>query len=82
METKPITYSSPSLMKIKTTKDKKEHYINTSMIVSFSPSNKEDETDIILINGKTYTIKGTPVHNAESYRQDVKEGSCMLNLIR
>lgn len=82
MQTQPITYNSPTLMKIRTTNDKKEHFINTSMVVSFSPSKKEEETDILLINGKTYTIKGTPSHHAESYRQDVKDCASILNLIR
>ena len=52
------------------------------MIVSFSPSENENETDILMLNGKTYTIKGTPAHHAESYKQDVKNGAICLNLIR
>ena len=82
MQTNPISYTSPTLMKIKTSEDKKERYINTSMVVSFEPSKEEDQTDILLVNGKTYTIKGTPAHHVESYRQDVRDGACLLNLIR
>lgn len=82
MQTKPISYTSPTLMKIRTSEDKKERYINTSMVVSFEPAKEKDETDILLVNGKTYTIKGTPAHHIESYRQDVGDCSCILNLIR
>ena len=82
MQTKPISYTSPTLMRIRTGEDKKESYINTSMVVSFEPSEDKNNTDILLVNGKTYTIKGTPAHHVESYRQDVGDGACILNLIR
>lgn len=82
MHTTPICYQAPVIASIKTTNDKKEHFINTQMIVSFSPSENENETDILMLNGKTYTIKGTPAHHAESYKQDVKNGAICLNLIR
>lgn len=82
MNTTPVSQHAPVLANIRTKEDKKEHYINTQWILSFSPSKKEDETDIVMINGKTYTIKGTPAHHIESYKQDVKNGAVCLNLIR
>ena len=82
MNTKPIGYNTPTLVKIRTKNDKKEHFINSSMIVAFEPSKKDEDTDIVLLNGKIYTIKGTPAHHAESYRQDYNQGNSILNLLR
>lgn len=82
MQTTPINNFAPTIAHIKTSDNKKEHYINTNWILAISPSEKENETDIVMINGKTYTIKGTPAHHAESYKQDVKNGAVCLNLIR
>ena len=52
------------------------------MILAFEPSKKEEDTDILMLNGEIYTIKGTPAHHAESYREDLKKGNTILNLIR
>lgn len=71
--------TSPALAKIKTVGDK-EHYINSQMIVSLSPSESEGNTDMLLLNGKTYTIKGTPAHFAEQYRMENKSGGVILNM--
>ena len=82
MNTKPIGCNTPALIKIRTKDDKKEHFINSSMIVAFESSKKDEDTDIVLLNGKIYTIKGTPAHHAESYRQDYNQENSILNLIR
>ncbi len=82
MNTKPIGCNTPTLVKIRTKDDKKEHFINSSMIFALEPSKNDEDTDIVMLSGKTYTIKGTPVHNAESYRQDSNNGNSILNLIR
>ena len=37
MNTKPIGCNTPALIKIRTKDDKKEHFINSSMIVAFEP---------------------------------------------
>ena len=71
--------TSPSLAKIKTTQGK-EHFVNTQMIVSLSPSETDGNTDMIMLNGKTYTIKGTPTHFAEQYRMENKDGGILLNM--
>lgn len=70
---------SPTLAKIKTIGDK-EHYINSQMIVSLSPAESEGNTDMLLLNGKTYTVKGTPAHFAEQYRMENKNGGVLLNM--
>ena len=82
MNTKPIGCNTPALIKIRTKDDKKEHFINSSMIVAFEPSKKDEDTDVVMINGTTYTIKGTPAYYAEAYRQNVNQGNTILNLIR
>lgn len=71
--------TSPALAKIKTIGDK-EHYINSQMIVSLSPAESEGNTDMLLLNGKTYTLKGTPAHFAEQYRMENKGGGVLLNM--
>ncbi len=82
MNINPIGFNNPTLVKIRTKDDKKEHFINSSMILAFEPSKKEEDTDILMLNGEIYTIKGTPAHHAESYREDLKKGNTILNLIR
>ena len=54
MHTTPICYQAPAIASIKTTNDKKEHFINTQMIVSFSPSENENE---ISYTGLGYTVR-------------------------
>ena len=70
---------SPTLAKIKTIGNT-EHYINSQMIVSLSPAESEGNTDMLLLNGKTYTLKGTPSHVAEQYRMENKSGGVILNM--
>lgn len=70
---------SPTLAKIKTIGDK-EHYINSQMIVALSPAESEGNTDMLLLNGNTYTLKGTPAHYAEQYRMENKSGGVLLNM--
>ena len=71
--------ASPALAKIKTVNGK-EHFVNSQMIVSLSPSENEGNTDMIMLNGKTYTLKGTPSHFAEQYRTENKSGGVILNM--
>lgn len=71
--------ASPALAKIKTVNGK-EHFVNSQMIVSLSPSENEGNTDMIMLNGKTYTLKGTPSHFAEQYRMENKSGGVILNM--
>lgn len=71
--------TSPALAKIKTVNGK-EHFVNSQMIVSLSPSENEGNTDMIMLNGKTYTLKGTPSHFAEQYRMENKSGGVILNM--
>lgn len=71
--------TSPSLAKIKTVNGK-EHFVNSQMIVSLSPSEDDGNTDMIMLNGKTYTLKGTPSHYAEQYRMENKSGGVLLNM--
>ena len=71
--------TSPSLAKIKTVNGK-EHFVNSQMIVSLSPSEDDGNTDMIMLNGKTYTLKGTPAHYAEQYRMENKSGGVLLNM--
>lgn len=70
---------SPTLAKIKTTGGT-EHYINSQMIVSLNPAEDKENTDIVMLNGKTYTLKGTPAHFAEQYRMENKGGNFILNM--
>ena len=70
---------SPTLAKIKTTGGT-EHYINSQMIVSLSPAENKENTDVVMLNGKTYTLKGTPAHYAEHYRMENKSGGSLLNM--
>ena len=74
--------TTPSVIKIRTA-DKKEHYINSNMVVAYSPSeDNEESTDIVMLNGQTYTINETPSQliNAR-YCRDVKNGTSLINLI-
>lgn len=71
--------TSPALAKIKTVNGK-EHFVNSQMIVSLSPAENEGNTDMIMLNGKTYTLKGTPSHFAEQYRMENKSGGVILNM--
>lgn len=72
----------PPVIKVKTT-DKKEHYLNGNMVVAYSPS-KDDEkmTDIVMLNGQTYTVNETPSQliNAR-YSRDVRNGSNIINFL-
>ena len=70
---------SPTLAKIKTIGET-EHYINSQMIVSLSPAESEGNTDLIMLNGKTYTLKGSPAHFAEQYRMENKGGGVLINM--
>lgn len=70
---------SPTLAKIKTTGGT-EHYVNSQMIVSLSPAENKENTDMLLLNGKTYTLKGTPSHFAEQFRKGNKDGDILLNM--
>ena len=71
--------TSPALAKIKTVNGK-EHFVNSQMIVSLSPAENEGNTDMIMLNGRTYTLKGTPSHFAEQYRMENKSGGVLLNM--
>ncbi|MBQ8634996.1 hypothetical protein IJ425_02450 [bacterium] len=73
---------SPSLVKIRTIGEK-EHFLNSNLIVSFSPSQEaEGLTDIVMLNGQVHTVKETPNQLVENrYRRDVARGSSVLNLI-
>ena len=50
------------------------------MIVALSPAESEGNTDMFLLNGNTYTLKGTPAHYAEQYRMENKSGGVLLNM--
>jgi len=39
-----------------------------------------DAGGTIFLNGKTYTLKGTPSHFAEQYRMENKSGGVILNM--
>ena len=71
--------TTPALAKIKPVNDK-ELFVNSQMIVSLSPAENEGNTDMIMLNGKTYTLKGTPSHFAEQYRMENKSGGVILNM--
>lgn len=71
--------TSPALAKIKTVNGK-EHFVNSQMIVSLSPAESEGNTDMLMLNGQTYTLKGTPSHFAEQYRMENKSGGVILNM--
>ena len=52
--------SSPSVIKVRTD-DNKEHYLNSNMVVAYSPSlDNEKMTDIVMLNGQVFTVKETP----------------------
>ncbi len=72
----------PPVIKVKTT-DKKEHYLNSNMVVAYSPSeNDEKMTDIVMLNGQVFTINETPSQliNAR-YIRDVKTGASLINFL-
>lgn len=74
--------SSPSFVKIKTL-GQKEHFLNSNLIVSFSPSQEvEGSTDIIMLNGQVHTVKETPSQLVENrYRRDARNGASVINLL-
>ena len=73
---------TPSLVKVRTIGDK-EHYLNSNLIVSFSPSQDvENSTDIVMLNGQVHTIKETPSQLVENrYRRDAQKGATVINLL-
>lgn len=74
--------TSPSVIRVKTV-DQKEHYLNSNMVVAYSPSeDNEKMTDIIMLNGQKYTVKETPSQLVENrYRRDVRNGSYLINFL-
>lgn len=74
--------TSPSVIKIRTT-DKKEHYLNSNLVVSYSPSeDNEKMTDIVMLNGQTFTVNETPSQLVNArYLRDVRNGSSLINLL-
>lgn len=74
--------NSPSFINIKTIGDNK-HYINSNFVVSVSPSKEiEGASDIVMLNGQTYTINDTPAQLiGNRYVRDAKEGRVGINLL-
>ena len=74
--------TSPSVIKIKTT-DKKEHYLNSNLVVAYSPSEENDKmTDIVMLNGQKYTVNETPSQLVNArYIRDVKCGASVINFL-
>ncbi len=74
--------TSPSLIKIRTT-DKKEHYLNSNLVVAYSPSEEEEKmTDIVMLNGQKYTVNETPSQLVTArYVRDVRNGSSLINFL-
>ena len=74
--------TSPSIIRIKTT-DKKTHYINSNMVVAYSPSEEDEtKTDMVMLNGQKFTINETPSQLIETrYSRDVRNGSSIINFL-
>ena len=74
--------TSPSLIKIRTI-DKKEHYLNSNLVVAYSPAEKsENMTDIFMLNGQKYTVNETPSQLVTArYVRDVRNGSSLINFL-
>ena len=74
--------TSPSVIKIRTT-DKKEHYLNSNLVVSYSPSEDDEKmTDIVMLNGQTFTVNETPSQLVNArYLRDVRNGSSLINFL-
>ena len=72
----------PAFLKVKTTGNK-QHFLNSNLVVSFSPSISEEKaTDILMLNGDRYTIKETPDQLIDNrYRRDANKGTSVFNLI-
>lgn len=79
MQTAPIMLNAPALLKIKTVGDN-EHYINSNMIVSMSKTQDADTTDIVLLNGQKYVVKGNLETNATNYAKTINENGKNLDL--
>ena len=66
MQVSPVTLNAPALLKIKTVGDN-EHFINSNMIVSLSQTPDSNTTDIFLLNGQKFVVKGDLETNASNY---------------
>ena len=74
--------NSPSLMRVKTI-DKKTHYLNSNMVVAYSPSeDDENKTDIVMLNGQKYTVTDSVFQIVDArYSRDIRNGNSLFNLI-
>lgn len=74
--------NSPSLMRVKTI-DKKTHYLNSNMVVAYSPSeDDENKTDIVMLNGQKYTVNDSVFQIIDArYSRDVRNGSSIINFL-
>ena len=74
--------NSPSLMRVKTI-DKKTHYLNSNMVVAYSPSeDDENTTDIVMLNGQKYTVNDSVFQIIDArYSRDVRNGSSIINFL-
>ena len=74
--------NSPSLMRVKTI-DKKTHYLNSNMVVAYSPSeDDENKTDIVMLNGQKYTVNDSVFQIVDArYSRDVRNGSSIINFL-
>ena len=74
--------TSPSFIKIRTVGEK-EHFINSNLVVSIEQSEQDEKmSDIVMLNGKTYTVKETSTQLMENrYRRDVRNGASIINFL-
>lgn len=74
--------NSPSLMRVKTI-DNKTHYLNSNMVVAYSPSeDDENKTDIVMLNGQKFTVYDSVPQIVDArYSRDVRNGTSIFNLL-
>ena len=74
--------NSPSLMRVKTI-DQKTHYLNSNMVVAYSPSeDDENKTDIVMLNGQKFTVYDSVSQIVDArYSRDVRNGTSIFNLL-
>ena len=74
--------NSPSLMRVKTI-DNKTHYLNSNMVVAYSPSeDDENRTDIVMLNGQKFTVYDSVSQIVDArYSRDVRNGTSIFNLL-
>ncbi|MBQ8886749.1 MAG: hypothetical protein IJY61_03515 [Candidatus Gastranaerophilales bacterium] len=74
--------TSPSFIKVKTVGEK-ERFLNSNFILSVEPNEQDEKmSDIVMLNGKTYTIKETSTQLMENrYRRDVRNGASIINFL-